>query len=70
MNWRAEPGAFRCPPYVVVMSGPRWIARMLRPGSFPDHLGTFNSANEAKAACLGHKQARADAWESAGFGEK
>lgn len=66
MKWRAEPGAFRAPPYVVVMNGPKWIARWNRATSFPEHLGSFETHIEAMEACAEH----AEEMENVGWGGK
>jgi hypothetical protein len=36
----------------------------------PENLGTYETQQEARAACEGHRKAIAEEWQSAGFGEK
>ena len=65
-KWKAEPGAYRCAPYAVIMSGPKWLARFNRPANFPEHLGTFDSHIEAMEACAEHW----DEMQTVGWGGK
>lgn len=56
MKWRAEPGAYRCPPYTVTLNGSRWMARWNRAASFPEHLGSFDDHQQAMEACAEHAE--------------
>lgn len=63
MKWRAEPGAYRCPPYTVIPSGAKWIARKSRIGDFPEHLGSFDDHRAAMEACAEHaEELQAEGW--------
>lgn len=66
MKWRAEPGAFRCPPYIVMLRGKTWIARKCRTSEMPEHLGSFDDHRKAMEACVEHAEELA----SEGWGGK
>jgi hypothetical protein len=51
-DWRLSHGAFSFRNYRVTQNGKTWIARKSRPTSFPKHLGTFETHQEAMAACI------------------
>lgn len=72
MTWRAIQGGYNCQPYQVRWTnGGKWIARYQYGKGLPAHLGTFETAAEAKAACEGHRRGGEAEWqECAGWGEK
>jgi hypothetical protein len=71
MIWRKTDGGYNANPYQVRwLNGGKWLARLTQRAMSPESLGTYDTANEARAACEGHRKACVEAWESAGFGEK
>jgi len=63
MKWRAEPGAYRCPPYTVTLNGSKWMARLNRAANFPEHLGSFDDHRAAMEACAEHaEEMAAEGW--------
>lgn len=69
MEWRKVQGGYNAIPYRVRwVNGGRYVARVDQGMRMPTHLGTYDSAKEAMAACIGH--ARGEEAESAGWGEK
>jgi hypothetical protein len=71
MTWHAIQGGYNQHPYQVRwVSGGKWLARFNHGRGMPEHLGTFATANEAKAACEGHRMGKAEEWQECGWGDK
>lgn len=51
MNWQRGDSGFVCDPYVVKYRQRRWVAQRHEGMRHPKHLGSFATADEAKAAC-------------------
>jgi hypothetical protein len=71
MTWRKTEGGWNNHPYQIRwLNGGRWLARCNQGQSMPENLGTYETQQEARAACEGHRKAIAEEWQSAGLGEK
>lgn len=52
MTWHLSHGAYSFQQYRVIPQGRRWSARKTRSHSFPQHLGVYDTPEQAMAACI------------------
>lgn len=58
MNWRRTREGWLCAPYTVKWTnGGKWVARrQADKHSFPEQLGIYQTADEAKQACAEYRE--------------
>lgn len=53
-RWRTPTGSY----YSAQFRGAAWLAQINRQHTFPERIGRYSTADEAKLACVEHWKAR------------